>query len=102
MTTYAPVLAAAAAALIALPSFAVQIPAACQGDAASLCPGMTPGDHKFGKCVKANESRLSPACKQAAKEMRRERKGEHPREHGGVGQMPGASTTPQPPMTSTR
>jgi len=102
MTKYAPVLAAAAAALIALPSFAVQIPAACQGDAASLCPGMTPGDHKFGKCVKAHESQLSPACKSAAKEMRREHKGEHMREHGGVGQMPGGTTTTPPPMNSTR
>jgi len=102
MTKYAPVLAAAAAALIALPSFAVQIPAACQGDAASLCPGMTPGDHKFGKCVKANESRLSPGCKEAAREMRRERKGEHQREHGGVGAMPGTTTPAPPPMTSTR
>jgi hypothetical protein len=61
-----------------------QIPAACQADAAKLCPGMTPGDHKFGPCMREHKEAVSDACKAVAKKFRDN--------HGKPGQPGGPST----------
>ena len=87
----------AAAALVSLASTAAvarEIPAACQRDAAALCPGMAPGDHKFGKCMKEHEGQVSSGCKEAAREIRREHGGGH---HSGTG----STGTPQPMQPAT-
>jgi hypothetical protein len=67
------------AALSAASSFAGghAIPEACQGDAASLCAGMAPGDGKFGKCMKANRDKVSEGCKSAVKAAREQRGARH-------------------------
>lgn len=84
--------AAAFGTLVSTAAVAHEIPAACRNDAASLCPGMTPGDHKFGKCMKAHETQVSSSCKEAARELRREK---------GGGQHKGTTGTPQPGMPSS-
>jgi hypothetical protein len=38
---------------------------ACKGDIRKYCKGMHPGSGKLAKCLKENQSRLSPACKEA-------------------------------------
>jgi hypothetical protein len=83
--------AAALGTLASTSATARDIPAACRSDAASLCPGLVPGDHKFGKCMKSHEAQVSPACKEAAREIRKEHGGGH--KGTGVGQMP--TPTPQ-------
>jgi hypothetical protein len=90
-STYIGRVVAAAGVLVSTSASAVRpIPGACQSDAASLCPGLVPGDHKFGKCMKSHEARVSQACKEAWRAEHHE--GEH---HGGVDQMPG-TPVPQP------
>jgi len=83
---------AAFGTLVSTAAQAREIPAACRSDAAALCPGLTPGDHKFGKCMKAHEGQVSSGCKEAARELRKE--------HGG-GQHKGTTGTPQPGMPSS-
>jgi hypothetical protein len=82
-----------AAALASVSSFAgdgaAKIPEACQNDAASLCPGMAPGDGKFGKCMKEHRDKVSEACKAAAKSAREHRAGKH----GGKGASGAAAGT---------
>ncbi len=87
------VAAAALASIVSTAAVAHEIPAACQSDAAALCPGMAPGDHKFGKCMKEHGSQVSAGCKEAARERRKEHEG---REHRG-----GTTGTPQPAQPST-
>src|SRR5215831_9276231 len=70
-----------AAALAASASYAGdgsrKIPEACQSDAATLCPGMAPGDGKFGKCMKEHRDKVSEGCKAAAKGAREHKGGKH-------------------------
>ena len=47
-----------------------QVPPVCQADAAKLCPGLTPGDHKFGPCMREHKAQVSDACRAAVKEHR--------------------------------
>lgn len=39
----------------------------CQADMQTLCAGMTPGDGKLGKCMRANRAKLSSGCAEALK-----------------------------------
>jgi hypothetical protein len=85
-----------AAALATASSYAgdgaAKIPEACRSDAASLCPGMEPGDGKFGKCMKSQRDKVSEGCKAAAKSAREHHGGKHA---GGKGES-GAAATPAP------
>jgi hypothetical protein len=36
----------------------------CKADAAKACPGLKPGDGKFGKCMKEHKDEISDACKE--------------------------------------
>jgi len=83
-------LAAAGVLVSTSASAAREIPAACQSDAASLCPGMVPGDHKFGRCMKEHEGQVSAGCKEAARAIRKEHGG-HRHEQPG---MPTPAPTP--------
>jgi hypothetical protein len=75
------------------------IPEACKADAASLCPGMAPGDGKFGKCMKEHRDKVSEGCRTAAKQARagheahggasHPAKGGHGGGGGGDGEGPG-------------
>jgi len=58
-------------ALAASSAFAADQPpvaggrAACKADAAALCSGVQPGNHRIAACLKQNEAKVSPACKDA-------------------------------------
>ena len=79
----AAVAVALAGALCAVPVLAGdgsrKIPEACQADASSLCPGMAPGDGKFGKCMKEHRDKVSEGCRAAVKQAR----AGHEAKHGG-------------------
>jgi len=70
------------------------IPQACQGDVARFCPGMAPGDGKFGKCMKEHRSEVSEACRVAAKQER----GGH---EGAAAPVAGAAPTRAAPVPAT-
>ena len=55
--------------------------AACQADAARLCPGTSPGGGRLAQCLREHAKEISAPCKQAIAE-RRERGGRGP---GGSG-----------------
>lgn len=38
---------------------------ACQADVQNLCASVQPGKHRILSCLKENEAKVSPACKQA-------------------------------------
>ena len=38
---------------------------ACKADVATLCPGIQPGGHRVASCLKQNQDKVSPACKDA-------------------------------------
>jgi hypothetical protein len=80
-TRLAALTAALACALSAAPVLAGdgshKIPEACQADAASLCPGMAPGDGKFGKCMKEHRDKVSEGCRTAVKQARAGHEGKH-------------------------
>jgi len=38
---------------------------ACKGDINKYCKGMRPGSGKLAKCLKDNQAKLTPACKEA-------------------------------------
>ena len=42
----------------------------CKADAEKLCPGMHPGDGKFGPCMKEHHDQLSDACKAKMEERK--------------------------------
>jgi hypothetical protein len=44
--------------------------ASCKGDAATLCPGVQPGGGRVAACLKQNEAKVSPACKDALAKAR--------------------------------
>ena len=85
-----------AAALASSSSFAgdgaSRIPEACQNDAATLCPGMAPGDGKFGKCMKEHRDKVSEGCKAAARSAREHKGGKHGGK-GASGAAPGMGTS---------
>jgi hypothetical protein len=88
-------LAATTLGILAATSVAArEIPPACRSDAASLCPGMTPGDHQFGKCMKAHEAQVSPGCKEAARAIRKAHEGRAHKAPSG-GQTPTPAPVPQ-------
>ena len=59
-----------------------QIPSAqaanpCKADREKFCPGMKPGDGKYGPCMKQHEAELSPECTDFRKNGREARKAFH-------------------------
>jgi len=46
----------------------------CKADQEKLCPGLKPGDGKFGPCMKQHEAELSPECAAFRKEGQERRK----------------------------
>jgi len=44
--------------------------AACEADIKQYCASVAPGDGRIVKCLRDNEARLSPACKDARAAMR--------------------------------
>jgi len=44
--------------------------ASCKADAAALCPGVQPGAGRVAACLKENEAKVSPACKDALAKMK--------------------------------
>jgi hypothetical protein len=73
---YATIIAALAVA--ASPALKAQdIPSpgkACKADREKLCPGLKPGDGKFGPCMKEHAAELSPECTAAAEAGKQARK----------------------------
>jgi hypothetical protein len=43
---------------------------ACRADVAALCPGIQPGGGRVSSCLKQNEAKVSPACKDAIAQAR--------------------------------
>lgn len=64
---------------------------ACKADLEALCPGVTPGGGRIAACLKANRRALSPECKEAIRERRRE--------HAEVPGTPPPSPPPPPPSS---
>jgi hypothetical protein len=44
------------------PAFRADLPAACEPAAASLCPGVAPGDGRVFACLYAHTDRVGDAC----------------------------------------
>jgi hypothetical protein len=40
----------------------------CRAEVKQLCRGILPGGGRIKKCIEANESKLSPSCRQAVEE----------------------------------
>jgi hypothetical protein len=53
------------AALAADQSDSTSSRSACKADVATLCSGVQPGGHRVSSCLKQNEAKVSPACKDA-------------------------------------
>ena len=51
---------------------------ACMADTAKFCPGMEPGDGKWGPCLRSHEAELTDGCKAARAAKRSARKAAHP------------------------
>lgn len=43
----------------------------CKADREKFCPGIKPGDGKFGECMKQHEAELSPECAAERKERQK-------------------------------
>jgi hypothetical protein len=61
--------AVSCAAFIALPAGAQTAQQACAGDIAAYCAGIPQGGGKIAACLRANETKLSPACKAGMAKM---------------------------------
>ena len=44
--------------------------AVCKADVATLCPGVQPGAGRIAGCLKQNEAKVSPPCKDALAKAR--------------------------------
>ncbi|MDG0817324.1 cysteine rich repeat-containing protein [Bdellovibrio svalbardensis] len=55
----------------AVPAFAEK---PCEQDMATFCGTVEPGEGRVMKCMKENESKLSPACKSHIEKMKKEMK----------------------------
>jgi Cysteine rich repeat len=53
----------------AAPAFAQNAQQACAGDIAAYCPGIPQGGGKIAQCLRANEQKLSPGCRQGMGKM---------------------------------
>ena len=49
------------------------VPGACKQDIQTFCPDAKPGDGRIATCIRTYYRALSPACKEAIRENRRER-----------------------------
>jgi hypothetical protein len=50
------------------PSEHHEITPSCRAEVKQLCRGILPGGGRIKKCIEANESKLSPACRTAVQE----------------------------------
>jgi hypothetical protein len=77
---------AVAGALSTCSAFAVNagVAEACHADAASVCPGMEPGDGNFARCMKEHHDKLSEGCRTAIKKARTHGKHEGQAASGGT------------------
>jgi hypothetical protein len=64
-----------------------ELEAACASDTDKFCKGTTPGDKKWGPCMKDHKDELSDTCKSAWKDMMHEM-----HEHMGGGKKEGGTT----------
>jgi hypothetical protein len=48
---------------------------ACKADVEKLCPGVKPGEGRIKQCLKEHRHDVSPECKKAIAEARKQRKG---------------------------
>ena len=76
------VLPAACLLLGPAPASAQGAKQACAGDIAQYCSGIPQGGGKIAQCLRANEQKLSPACRQGMMQMAVQRK--QAGVHGGV------------------
>ena len=60
---------AGSACALALPALAQNAQQACAGDIAAYCAGIPQGGGKIAACLRANEAKLSPACKAGMAKM---------------------------------
>ena len=60
---------AATACALALPALAQNAQQACAPDIAAYCAGIPQGGGKIAACLRANEAKLSPACKAGMAKM---------------------------------
>jgi hypothetical protein len=56
-------------AIAAPSSFAQNAQQACAPDIQAYCAGVPQGDGRIAKCLRANEQKLSPACRQGMAQM---------------------------------
>ncbi len=54
---------------IATSTALAQAQQACAGDIAAYCQGVQQGEGRIAKCLRANEQKLSPACRQGMVQM---------------------------------
>jgi hypothetical protein len=54
---------------VALPALAQSAQQACAGDIAAYCAGIPQGGGKIAACLRANEAKLSPACREGMAKM---------------------------------
>ena len=50
------------------PSEHHEVTPSCRAEVKQLCRGILPGGGRIKKCIEANESKLSPACRTAVQE----------------------------------
>ncbi|HEY5101233.1 MAG TPA: cysteine rich repeat-containing protein [Steroidobacteraceae bacterium] len=95
MTPFKTIAASSLISFIAMSAFAADAPpppansvaAACKQDIHALCKDIQPGEGRVKECMKAHRDQLSPGCKSAIKESRREKSE----------QAPGAPAASAPP-----
>jgi hypothetical protein len=59
-----------ASQLLAAPAYAQDDHYACMGDAMSICGQYIPDRERVARCLMANRSRISPACRVALKHFK--------------------------------
>jgi hypothetical protein len=53
----------------AAPALAQSAPQACTGDIAAYCKGVPQGEGRVAACLRENQAKLSPACRQGLASM---------------------------------
>ena len=99
MTPFKTIAACSVISFIAMSAFAADAPppaspvgTACKQDIQALCKDIQPGGGRVKECMKAHKDQLSPGCKAAIKESRREKSEQAP-----PGTPPGSAAPASPP-----
>ncbi len=76
---------------------------ACREDIHNLCPDVKPGEGRLKECIKAHFKALSPGCRDAIRESRREHMNESgpPGAPASHGTSPATTPPPGAPPVST-